>query len=140
MAGKEELGPNHIKDYELGPMPKYGNYPQALLDTFRVKSLLSPGSHLKTDDAHAGLLEIAPGTDYPAHVHAWPEAYFIIEGTADCTWGEDSFTAESGTMIYGPPHTSHAMRITSEEPMLALVFSWAPGGDRGVFTEDGRLI
>ena len=140
MGDQEERGPNHIKNYELGPMQPYGNYPQSLLDTFRVKSLLSPGAHLKTEDAHAGLLEIAPGTDYAAHTHAWPEAYFIIKGTADCVWGEDSFTAGPGTMIYGPPNTSHAMVITSEEPLLTLIFSWAPGGDRSVFDEDGKLI
>ena len=140
MAAKEELGPNHIKNYELGEMQPYGNYPQSLLDTFMNKSLLGPGAHLKTEDAHAGLLEIAPGTDYAAHTHAWPEAYFIIKGTADCVWGEDSFTAGPGTMIYGGPFTSHAMVITSEEPLLTLIFSWAPGGDRSVFDEDGKLI
>ena len=140
MAGKEERGPNHIKNYELGEMPPYGNYPRSLLDTFKQKSLIGPGSHLKTEDAHAGLLEIAPGTDYPAHTHAWPEAYLIIKGAADCQWGEDSFQAGPGTMIYGEPYTSHAMRITSQEPLLALIFSWAPGGDRSVFDEDGKLI
>ena len=140
MAAKEELGPNHIKNYELGEMQPYGNYPQSLLDTFKNKSLLGPGAHLKTEDAHAGLLEIAPGTDYAAHTHAWPEAYFIIKGTADCVWGEDSFSAGPGTMIYGGPFTSHAMVITSEEPLLTLIFSWAPGGDRSVFDEDGKLI
>ena len=140
MAAKEELGPNHIKNYELGEMQPYGNYPQSLLDTFKNKSLLGPGAHLKIEDAHAGLLEIAPGTDYAAHTHAWPEAYFIIKGTADCVWGEDSFTAGPGTMIYGGPFTSHAMVITSEEPLLTLIFSWAPGGDRSVFDEDGKLI
>lgn len=140
MADKEELGPNHIKNYELGEMQPYGNYPQSLLDTFKNKALLGPRAHLKTEDAHAGLLEIAPGTDYAAHTHAWPEAYFIIKGTADCQWGDDSFVCGPGTMIYGEPFTSHAMQITSEEPLLALIFSWAPGGDRSVYDEDGKLI
>ncbi len=140
MADIEELGPNHIKNYELGEMQPYGNYPQSLLDTFKNKALLGPRAHLKTEDAHAGLLEIAPGTDYAAHTHAWPEAYFIIKGTADCQWGDDSFVCGPGTMIYGGPFTSHAMQITSEEPLLALIFSWAPGGDRSVYDEDGKLI
>ena len=140
MANKEERGANHVKGYELGPMPKYGNYPQPLLDNFSAKSLLGPGAHLKSEDGHIGLLELAPGTDYPAHIHPWPEAYYIIRGMAECVWGEDSFLAEPGTMIYGPPNTSHAMKVTSEEPCLAIIFSWAPGGRREVFAEQGRLI
>ena len=49
--------------------------------------LSGPGAHLKTEDAHAGVLQIDPGTDYAAHTHAWPEAYYIIQGTADCDLG-----------------------------------------------------
>lgn len=140
MAGKEEVGPNHIKNYELEEMQPYGNYPQSLLDTFRQKSLIGRSGHLKTEDASAVVLQIDPGTDYAAHSHAWPEAYYIIRGTADCAWGEDTFVCEPGTIIYGGPFTSHAMKITSEEPLLALVFSWAPNGDRSVYDEDGKLI
>ena len=66
MAGKEEYGPNHIKNYVLGEMKPYGNYPQSLLDTFKQKSLIGPKAHLKTEDAHAGVLQIDPGTDYAA--------------------------------------------------------------------------
>ena len=140
MSNKEELGTNHVKGYELGPMPKYGNYPQSLLDNFSGKPLLGPKAHLKSDEGHIGLLELAPGTDYPAHIHPWPEAYYIVNGSAECVWGEDKFTAEPGTTIYAPPNTSHAMKVISEEPVLAIIFGWAPGGRKEVFDEDGRLI
>ena len=140
MGDQEERGPNHIKNYELGPMQPYGNYPQSLLDTFRVKSLLSPNAHLKTEDAHAGPARDCPGHRLRCSHSRLARGLFHHQGDRGLRLGRGLVHRRARHHDLRGPFTSHAMVITSEEPLLTLIFSWAPGGDRSVFEEDGKLI
>ena len=66
---KRSEAPTTSRTMSSGPMQPYGNYPQSLLDTFRVKSLLSPDAHLKTEDAPC-----RPAGDRPRHRLRGPRA------------------------------------------------------------------
>ncbi|MCH8088550.1 MAG: cupin domain-containing protein [Chloroflexi bacterium] len=140
MKSEEKSGKHYVKNYQLKRGQAYGNYPESLVRNFRIKQLMGPEAQIQEEDAHLVVFEIAPGTYYPAHTHAWPEIYFILEGAAECTWGDETFIAEPGTFIYGPPHTAHAMRIIGDNPLVTIISSWAPGGRTDVFSEEGRLI
>ena len=83
---------------------------------------------------------LEPGTYYGAHAHLRPEIYIILSGTAECEWGDETFHAGPGTVTYCPPSMSHAMRVTSEEPLRAIVVNWAPGGDEKVWETGAYML
>ena len=137
---KEEKGKYYIKDYELATMPSYSNYPQSLLKAMYVKSLIGRQGEIPEKDISVAAFRLDPGTYYGGHAHPWPETYIIMSGTAECEWGDETFTAEAGTVTYCPPNTSHAMRVTSSEPLSAIIIGWAPGGRHEVWNVDSVML
>jgi mannose-6-phosphate isomerase-like protein (cupin superfamily) len=135
-----DKGKHFIKNYDLSRMAEYSNYPQALLDAMRVKSLIGPGGEIRERDISVSAFELGPGTEYGAHAHPHPEVYIFISGTAECVWGDETFTAEPGTVTHCPPNMPHAMQVTSSEPLRAIIIGWAPGGDRDVWESVSRLL
>lgn len=126
---KEKQGKYYIKDYELETFSSYSNYPQALLKAMYSKPLIGRDGGIADTDVGATAFMLEPGTYYGAHAHLRPEIYIILSGTAECEWGDETFTAEAGTVTYCPPNMSHAMRVTSKKPLRAIIVNWAPGGD-----------
>ena len=129
----EEKGKYFIKNYELSHMDSYSNYPQSLLQAMQVKSLIGPHGVIAEQDLSVGAFQLDPGTDYAGHAHPFPEVYIIISGTAECEWGDETFTVGPGTVTHCPPNMSHAMRVTSSEPLRAFIIGWAPNGERSVW-------
>ena len=136
----EEKGKYFIKNYELTPMSSYSNYPQSLLKAMQVKSLIGPRGDIAAQDISVSAFQLDPGTEYGGHAHPHPEVYIIISGTAECEWGDETFTAEPGTVTYCLPNMSHAMRVTSSEPLRAIIVGWAPDGDRSVWDGISKLL
>lgn len=136
----EEKGKYFIKNYELSHMSSYSNYPQSLLKAMQVKSLIGPRSDIPEQDISVSAFHLDPGTDYGAHAHAHPEVYIFISGTAECKWGDETFTAEPGTVTYCLPNMSHAMRVTSSEPLRAIIVGWAPHGQRNVWDDISKML
>ena len=126
---KETKGKYYIKDYELENFSSYSNYPQELLKAMYSKPLIGRDGGIADKDVGATAFMLEPGTYYGAHAHLRPEIYIILSGTAECEWGDETFHAEPGTVTYCPPSMSHAMRVTSNEPLRAIIVNWAPGGD-----------
>jgi mannose-6-phosphate isomerase-like protein (cupin superfamily) len=124
----DKKGKYYVNGYELAKMPSYSNYPQSLLDGMYVKSIIGPDGEIQDKDLSVAGFMLDPGTNYGAHAHPRPETYIILSGTAECEWGDETFTAEAGTVTYCPPNMSHAMRVTSDEPLRAIIVGWAPGG------------
>ena len=138
---KEKKGKYYIKDYELENMSSYSNYPpsmlknypQSLLKAMYTKPLIGRDGGIPESDVAATAFMLEPGTYYGAHAHLRPEIYIIMSGTAECEWGDETFPAAAGTVTYCPPNMSHAMRVTSNEPLRAIVVNWAPGGNDEVW-------
>lgn len=139
-VASEEQGKYFIKNYAVAHMAAYSNYPQSLLDAMQVRSLIGPQGAIPERDIRLSAFQLDPGTVYGGHAHAHPEIYIIIGGTAECHWGDETFTAEPGTVTHCPPNVSHAMRVTSSEPLRAIIIGWAPGGDREILGSLSRIL
>ena len=137
---KEEQGKYYIKDYELDPMPPYSNYPDWLVKAMHFKPLIGMDGGIPEKDIAATAFMLDPGTYYGAHAHMRPEIYIILSGTAECEWGDETFTAGPGTVTYCPPNMSHAMRVTSSEPVRAIIVNWAPEGKQEYFETGAYML
>ena len=135
-----EQGAHFIKNYELARMASYSNYPESLLAAMQVKSLVGPRGPIADQDISVSAFQLEPGTVYGGHAHPHPEVYIFLAGTAECEWGDETFTAEPGTVTHCPPNMSHALRVTSSEPLQAIIVGWAPDGDRSVWNGISTLL
>ena len=136
----EEQGKYFIKDYDVAHMPSYSNYPRALLDAMQVRGLIGTRGPLVDEDVNVSAFQLDPGTHYDDHAHPFPEVYVFLSGTAECRWGGEIFDAVAGTVTHCPPNVPHAMRVTSDEPLKAIIISWAPNGDRSVWDHKSELL
>ncbi len=97
-----------------------------------ITRLVGPRGVLHESDMRVTGFELAPGTHYDDHVHPHPEVYIFTSGTAECRWGDETFTAEPGTVTHCPGNMRHAIRVTSSDPVIGHIIGWAPGGDQDV--------
>jgi quercetin dioxygenase-like cupin family protein len=75
------------------------------------------------------LLEITvdPGYETPLHVHhREDEAFWMIDGGATFTVGEETVEAAAGAYLFGPKHIPHKWRAGPDGARLLYLF--APGG------------
>jgi quercetin dioxygenase-like cupin family protein len=78
-----------------------------------------------------------PGGGPPPHVHRRvDEVYCLLEGELEVLDGENTFTAEAGSVFRIPKGRLHAWRNKSDEPARALLFV-CPAGFEGFFEEAG---
>ena len=137
MSGR---GKYFVKDHERFRMESYSNYSEALLDAMRVTRMVGPNGVLAESDMRVSGFQLAPGAIYSDHTHPHPEVYIFVSGTAECRWGEETFTAEPGTVTHCPPNLTHAMRVTSDEPLVAYIIGWAPGGDQAALNSPSVMM
>lgn len=124
--------PYHIADEEI-PWGDYSEwYPDDMMGGMRAKRILGPGGAIHHSETIMGILEIDPGRSYPAHRHAAPEVYYVIEGEAECTFGSEVFTVKAGSTIRTPPNEWHGFSNTGNVTFRAFAYWWAPGGDSSV--------
>jgi mannose-6-phosphate isomerase-like protein (cupin superfamily) len=74
----------------------------------------------RTPSAHltAGVCEIAAGADgLELHRHAPAEVYHFLSGSAEVTIGEELHPAATGTTMYIPGNTWHAIRPIGDQPV-----------------------
>ena len=50
------------------------------------------------------------GTGPPPHSHDWDEAFFVISGSVDFSYGEKTMTAGAGTLVHLPAGTVHGFQ------------------------------
>ena len=91
------------------------------------------GGQIDASDVQFGVWELAPRATYHGHKHAAPEIYFILDGRALWSVGEESREVAEGSTIYTKPGEVHKMVNLTDEPVRAVWFWWAPGGDADVF-------
>jgi len=51
------------------------------------------------------------GSGPPPHSHPWDESFYVVKGQVDFGIGEDSKTAERGTLVHLPAGTVHWFRF-----------------------------
>ena len=129
-----------ISQPEVAPHPPYSNYPDELLGAMQIARLIGPKGDILEEDIRITDFQLDPGTHYAAHAHPHPEIYIFTSGEALCEWGDERFTAGSGTVTHCPPNLPHAMRVTSDEPLRAYIIGWAPGGDRAALNSPSQLL
>jgi mannose-6-phosphate isomerase-like protein (cupin superfamily) len=84
-----------------------------------------------------GIIEIQPGRELEAHVHAEEDdSFFILEGEMTFLLGGEEVAAPPGTFVLVPPGVEHAFRNDGDVPVRMFNIH-APGGfDRRIGLAD----
>ena len=106
-----------------------GIYPEEMMRTMRAKRIIHPQGAIKHDEIIFGTLEIDVGAEYPPHRHDAPELYYVLEGEAECLFGDEHFIARKGTVIQTAPSEVHSFKNIGSQKFVAVAFWWAPNGD-----------
>jgi quercetin dioxygenase-like cupin family protein len=86
------------------------------------KTTLWQGEHVMV-----GLNCLEPGQTQPAHAHAGADKfYFVLEGRASFTVGDEEREAETGALVVAPAGIEHGVANTGET-RLSLLIAIAPG-------------
>ncbi len=103
--------------------------------TSRWKTLVggSEGGQLNDADIQFGIWQLAPKSTYQGHRHDSPEIYYILEGHAIWTVGNETREVTPGMTILTQPGQVHRMENRTNELVKAIWVWWAPGGDTTVF-------
>jgi quercetin dioxygenase-like cupin family protein len=72
----------------------------------------------RVEAADCGLVELAPGTTFPRHLHRGDEWSFILAGSAEEESGE---RWEPGDLVHRPPGSCHAFRAVGASPLVFAV-------------------
>jgi len=80
------------------------------------------------------------GPSPPVHVHEeTDEVIYVLEGTAECTVGDDIFTAEAGATVIVPSGTRHTFSTIDAQPCAFLALC-SPAGFEEYSEEMGRYL
>ncbi|MFT7220922.1 MAG: mannose-6-phosphate isomerase-like protein (cupin superfamily) [Candidatus Azotimanducaceae bacterium] len=104
-------------------------------DASRWKTLVGgiEGGQIDQSDIQFGVWELAPLAIYHSHRHEVPEIYFITEGRALWTVGDETREVTAGMTIYSKPGAIHKMVNPTDQLVKAIWVWWAPGGDTSAF-------
>jgi len=116
--------PKHVESGQVEWLTEYSNYPASLMNSYRLKRLIGNKSPVAVKDVSLVVSELDPGATYPSHSHPAPEIYYFLKGRAECTWGDETFIAEPGTVVYTAPNLPHSIRNIGEDAVEAVVFWW----------------
>jgi quercetin dioxygenase-like cupin family protein len=88
-----------------------------------------------TKDVTIADLVIPVGVDVPDHIHQSTEIFYIISGELEQTSDGKVQKLTPGMACLVPGNTTTHHKVTSKEPVHALVI-WAPGGEEKRVTKD----
>jgi mannose-6-phosphate isomerase-like protein (cupin superfamily) len=84
-----------------------------------------------------GIIEIAPGRELEAHVHAEEDdAFYIVEGEMTFIFGDEVVAAPPGTFVLVPPGVEHGFRNDQARPVRMLNIHAPAGFDRRIGLAD----
>lgn len=89
-----------------------------------------------------GLIEqvLSPGFAPPLHIHhGEDEAFYLLEGEASFTCGDQTVKARPGTFVFFPRDIPHWFRIEGNQPARLLQFNF-PAGLENFFVEAGEEV
>ncbi|MCS6924789.1 MAG: cupin domain-containing protein [Candidatus Binatia bacterium] len=88
-----------------------------------------------TPELTVARLIMPPGVEVPDHVHQSTEIFYILSGELEQTSEGTVKKLTAGMACVVPAHTTTRHKVTSQEPVHALVI-WAPGGEERRITAD----
>ena len=91
-----------------------------------------------TKDVSIAKLVIPPGVDVPNHVHQSTEIFYVLSGELEQTSEGKVKKLTAGMACLVPGNTETRHKVTSKEPVQALVI-WAPGGEEQRITTDWQV-
>ena len=84
-----------------------------------------------------GIIELAPGRELEAHVHAEEDdAFYIVEGEMTFMFGDEEAAASPGTFVLVPPGVEHGFRNDQDRPVRMLNIHAPAGFDRRIGLAD----
>jgi mannose-6-phosphate isomerase-like protein (cupin superfamily) len=84
-----------------------------------------------------GIIEIAPGRELEAHVHAdEDDAFYIVAGEMTFLLADGEVAAPPGTFVLVPPGVEHGFRNDGEQPVRMLNIHAPAGFDRRIGLAD----
>ncbi|HET6550963.1 MAG TPA: cupin domain-containing protein [Solirubrobacter sp.] len=84
-----------------------------------------------------GIIEIAPGRELEAHVHAdEDDAFYIVEGEMTFMLADGDVPAPPGTFVLVPPGVEHGFRNDGAIPVRMLNIHAPAGFDRRIGLTD----
>jgi mannose-6-phosphate isomerase-like protein (cupin superfamily) len=85
----------------------------------QVSSLLLTKGQFGAHNMSITWVECAPGSEQPVHQHDDAEqAYIIVRGTGLMRVGDEEQEVSEGMLVLVPPRTGHAIRNTSDAPLV----------------------
>ncbi|MDH3687676.1 MAG: cupin domain-containing protein [Myxococcales bacterium] len=107
----------------------------------RMKGVFRAARPAGSYDFNLSYIAIGPRGKYVTHSHATPEFYYVLEGETEWTLDGETSIARPGHVYFHAPYWDHEMRgLVAGVPMRAITGSWAPFGDRRVWTEPALLL
>lgn len=101
----------------------------------QVSALLLTAGQFGSHSMSITWVDCAPGSEQPVHEHADSEqAYVIVRGTGIMRVGDEEREVGEGTLVLVPPKTGHAIRNTSDAP-LVFVSATVPPFDVGALSD-----
>jgi mannose-6-phosphate isomerase-like protein (cupin superfamily) len=92
-------------------------------------------------DFNFSYIALGPMSKYVTHSHATPEFYYVLDGETEWIVDGETYVARPGHVYFHGPYRDHEMRgLLEGEPMRAITGSWAPFGDRTVWSQPGFLL
>ncbi len=86
--------------------------------------IIGPAGLARSDRVRIGVSLVAPGITYPDHQHPPEEIYYVL---SPGEWRQNAAAWHApgfGGLVYNPPGIVHAMRATTEAPLLAIWSLW----------------
>ena len=84
-----------------------------------------------------GIIDIPPGREIDAHVHAdEDDAFYILEGELTFVLGDEEVHAPQGTFVLVPPGVEHAFRNDTDQVVRILNIHAPAGFDRRIGLPD----
>jgi quercetin dioxygenase-like cupin family protein len=87
----------------------------------------------RTGSLEAFLQEGPQGAGPPPHVHAWDEAYYVLDGAIEVLTEDRWQTVGPGEFVFVPGGTPHTFRMKTER---ARFLSFTSGGNAAAFFRD----
>ncbi len=81
----------------------------------------------ETSDMHFNVYCIAPGQQNPLHRHPLSdEILYFVEGVGQCVVGKESYTVQSGDLVFVPKDTPYSIRNTHTVQKMVCILAQSP--------------
>ncbi|MFK7982000.1 MAG: cupin domain-containing protein [Saprospiraceae bacterium] len=95
----------------------------------------------KSYDFNMSYIALGAHGKYVTHSHATPEFYYVLGGETEWILDGEQFVGKAGDTFFHSPYWNHEMLpLKDGQPLRAITGSWAPFGDRSVFSTPAPIL